>query len=393
MVRFNTLATNGSTTGTQDDPGSMAAGGNLHRASREWATRPDDQRFLSLEDLRAAVERRKVESWTAAPLTREMVVRADTQADEIGVEVYDPTAAQRRVLTPTNYSFGQLASYGQAPASYLRKLPAQLAAINLQWGLEKLAPRENALVLGQSNGDNTLRAITSTSYGRIWDLDVVRSVEKANAAGNWKVPAASYATTNPRRATTLYASDRDVFIFLVDPDHPVEIPGDRSPMFRGFMVWNSEVGSATFGLSTFLYRYVCDNRIIWGASNVQEIRIRHTSGAPERFAYEGAKFLNRYAQESTAQLVSVIHEAKRQEIPINEGKGETVAGWLQSRGFTKAQSTAAVETAQAEEGSARSLWDVIQGVTAYARSVPNTDERTQLESRAGKLLDLAKAKV
>ena len=24
-----------------------------------------------------------------------------------------------------------------------------------------------------------------------------------------------------------------------------------------------------FGLSTFLYRYVCDNRMIWGASNVQ----------------------------------------------------------------------------------------------------------------------------
>jgi hypothetical protein len=110
-----------------------------------------------------------------------------------------------------------------------------------------------------------------------------------NTDGRWVIPAASYTTKNPKRATTLYASDRDVFIFLVDPKNPVEVNGEQ--LFRGFMTWNSEVGSAVFGLTTFLYRYVCDNRIIWGATDVQELRIRHTGGAPERFAYEGEKYL------------------------------------------------------------------------------------------------------
>src|SRR5262249_50161769 len=197
-------------------------------------------------------------------------------------------------------------------ASYLRKLPAELAAINVQWGLENNPVRDDALVLAQSNGSNHLRAMTSTSYGRIWDHQVVEAVERVNGDGRWQVPAASYATTNPRRATTLYASDRDVVLFLVDPKNPVEVGGEQ--LFRGFYTWNSEVGSATFGLCTFLYRYVCDNRIIWGATDVRELRIRHTGGAPERFAYEGARYLRRYADEATAKLADGIKAAQAKDL-------------------------------------------------------------------------------
>ena len=142
------------------------------------------------------------------------------------------------------------------------------------------------------------------------------------------MPAASYATTNPKRATTLYASDRDVFLFLVDPKNPVEVGGEQ--LFRGFYTWNSEVGAATFGLTTFLYRYVCDNRIIWGASDVKELRIRHTGGAPERFGWEGERYLRRYAEESTAKIADGIRSAQAKQIPLNTGKGDTVESWLQS---------------------------------------------------------------
>lgn len=363
---------------------------NLHAASREWATRPDDQRYTTLADLKAAVMQRKRECWTATPETSELRVLPDGQND-LAITVYDPTKGEQRNLTPTNWSFSQLAGYAGAPGSYLRKLPAELAAINLQWGLEHAPQRDDALVLAQSNGDNRLRAMTSTSYGRIWDHDVVEAVEKVNGDGRWQVPAASYTTTNPKRATTLYASDRDVFLFLVDPKNPIEVGGEQ--LFRGFYTWNSEVGSAVFGLCTFLYRYVCDNRIIWGATNVQELRIRHTGGAPERFAYEGWKYLRRYADEATAGIAQGIKAAQALDLntKINTGKGDTVQSWLQSRGFTKAQAQASVETATAEQGQARSLWDIVNGVTAYARSVSHTDERVQLEAKAGKLMDLVAA--
>jgi hypothetical protein len=251
--------------------------------------------------------------------------------------------------------------------------------------MEKSPLRDDSLVLAQSNGSHVLRSITSTSYGRIWDHQVVEAVERVNADGRWQIPAASYATTNPKRATTLYASDRDVFIFLVDPKNAVEVGGET--LFRGFYTWNSEVGSATFGLTTFLYRYVCDNRIIWGATDVREVRIRHTGGAPDRFAYEGQKYLQRYAEESTAKLVEGIKTAQNTAIPINKGKDETVQDWLQKRGFTKAQAKASVDAAQAEEGGARTVWDVVNGVTAYARTIQNTDDRVEIESKAGKLME------
>jgi hypothetical protein len=352
----------------------------LYAASKQWMTRPDDQRYLSLEELKAAVMARKRECWTATPACN--TLRILPAAGDLAVDVYDPSHGERRQLTMTNWSFNQLAQYAQAPASYLRKLPTELAAINLQWGLERDPMRPDALVLGQTNGSNTLRAMTSTSYGRIWDHQVVEAVERVNQSGRWQVPSASYATTNPRRATTLYASDRDVFVFLVDPKNPVEVNGES--LFRGFYCWNSEVGSAVFGLTTFLYRYVCDNRIIWGATDVKELRIRHTGGAPDRFAYEGSRYLQRYADESTAKLVEGVKAAQNTLLPLKQN--EKVEDWLQSRGFIKAQAKGSYESAVAEEGAARSVWDIVNGITAYARSIPHADARIELEAKAGKLM-------
>src|SRR5258705_9958069 len=81
----------------------------------------------------------------------------------------------------------------------------------------------------------------------------------------WKVPGVldwNTMTHNPfvditKDTTTLYASDRDVFLFLVDDTHPIEAGrlADGSPdwYFRGFYCWNSEVGSKTLGIASFYH--------------------------------------------------------------------------------------------------------------------------------------------
>lgn len=356
---------------------------NLMQASQQWASRPNDERFLSLTHLKAKVAQRKVESWTTAPNTKDL--RILPTENGLIINAYEPTQNDVVSLRPTHWSFGQLCQYAQAPASYLRQLPPELAAINLQYGLEFNPVRESGLMLAQSNGDHKLRAITSPSYGRIWDMQVVEAVERVNEDDRWQIPAACYATSNPLRATTLYASDRDVFIFLVDPEHPIEVGNET--LFRGFFTWNSEVGSAVFGLTTFLYRYVCDNRIIWGATDVRELRIRHTGGAPERFAYEGRKYLERYANEATDRVVDGIVKAKETSIPVR--RGDSVQQWLQERGFTKAQAKAGYETAIMEEGQARSIWDIVNGISAYARTISHTDGRVDLERKASELMKYA----
>jgi hypothetical protein len=43
-----------------------------------------------------------------------------------------------------------------------------------------------------------------------------------------------------------------------------------------------------------------------------------------------------------------------------------------------------------EEGDCRTLWHVIQGATAHARGFDYVDARVELETKAGKLLELAR---
>lgn len=360
---------------------------NLMTASNQWASRPDDQRYESLDLLHAAVAQRRSESWTTQHAMADLRVGVTGDDNGMILVVQDQPRGRQVELMPTNWSFGQMCQRAGTPKSYLQTLPAQLAAINMQWGLEHCERTgDDGLILAHENGDRTLTSITSTSYGRIWDQEVVEAVQKANPNGNWKVPAASYATSDPKRATTLYASDRDVFIFLVDESRPIERGDER--LFRGFMVWNSEVGSASFGLTTFLYRYVCDNRIIWGATDVNELRIRHTGGAPDRFAYEGARYLDRYANESTLAIEGALKRAQEHEV-AEDAKG--VEGWLRARGFTQKMATAARAKAEEEPGNGRSLWNIIQGITAEARSIVHTDTRVDMERKAGDLMKFAVA--
>jgi hypothetical protein len=112
--------------------------------------------------------------------------------------------------------------------------------------------------------------------------------------------------------TTLYASDRDVFLFLVDDLNPIEagrLP-DGSPdlYFRGFYCWNSEVGAKTLGMASFYLRAVCQNRNLWGVEDFEEITIRHSKYAASRFAYEAAPALTRFANSSP-------HRRRSQRVP------------------------------------------------------------------------------
>ncbi len=136
-------------------------------------------------------------------------------------------------VAPTHWSFGQLCSLVGAPAGYLRDPPAPLAAINLQHGLLSHR-RELVKTLEAEDGQVELRAVTGPDYGRIWDHELVAAVMKIAGDGigdtRWKVPGIlDWGTMRhnlfvdvTKDTTTLYASDRDVFLFVVDDTHPIE---------------------------------------------------------------------------------------------------------------------------------------------------------------------------
>src|SRR3990167_2170783 len=96
-----------------------------------WFTRPDDERYLSLDDLGASVKGRSERSRSRVVQTADIRIEAARDNPE-RLHVMLPKAQEP--VAPTHWAFGQLASIVGAPASYLRQLPAPLAGINLQDG-------------------------------------------------------------------------------------------------------------------------------------------------------------------------------------------------------------------------------------------------------------------
>ena len=377
----------------------ISRGRNVGRVSSEWFSRPDDEKFLSLTELYDSVRSRADRATTRVVESKSVRVEARSDNPE-RLSLIVP--GDDRPVAPTNWSFGQLSSLVGAPASYLRTLPAALAGINLQHGL--LSHRgEQVKMLQTEDGRTELRAVTGPDYGRIWDHELVGAV--MNIAGDgvsdtrWKVPGVldwSSMHYNPYvdvslETTTLYASDRDVFLFLVDDTHPIEagkLPnGDPDFYFRGFYCWNSEVGSKTLGIATFYLRAVCMNRNLWGVENFEEINIRHSKFAANRFAHQAEPALTHFADSSPAHFVSGIKTARERIVARTE---DDRASFLRNRGFSKSDTAKIITTVLDEEGHPpASLYDFVQGITAVARGKAHQDDRLEFEGRARKLLERA----
>jgi len=377
----------------------VSRGTSNARVSSEWFSRPDDERFLSLRDLHDSVHARAERAHTRIVESRAIKVEARRDEPERLALILP---GSEMPVAPTNWSFGQMCSLVGAPASYLRDLPAPLAAINLQHGF--INHRAEEVNLLQTDGGRTeLRAVTGTSYGRIWDHQLVEAVMRfaGNGTGDtrWKVPGVldwQSMQYNPyvdvtKDTTTLYASDRDVFVFLVDDTHPIEagkLPnGEPDLFFRGFYAWNSEVGAKTLGIATFYLRAVCANRILWGVEHFEEIKIRHSKFAAHRFAHQAEPALAHYADASPRTFIEGIKTARER---IVARKDDDRQEFLRRRGFSKAETTRVIEAVLAEEGRPpESVFDFVNGITAVARTKSHQDARLEFEGRARLLLERA----
>lgn len=377
----------------------VGRGERIGRVSSEWFSRPADERYLSLSELAHSVRDRADRSRTRVVESALIHVEANRSDPERLALILPGTDTP---IAPTHWSFGQLASLVGAPAAYLRQLPAPLAAINLQYGLTSNRA-EQIKTLETDEGRVELRAVTGPDYGRIYDHELVEAAQRiaGNGTGDtrWKVPGVLNWSTgiyNPRvditkDTTTLYASDRDVFLFLVDDLNPIEagrLP-DGSPdlFFRGFYCWNSEVGAKTLGMASFYLRAVCQNRNLWGVEDFEQIAIRHSKYAANRFAHEAAPALANFANSSALPFVNGI-KAARERIVARTDDDRT--DFLRRRGFSKAETGKIIDTVLSEEGHPpESIFDFVQGITAVARDKPHQDARLDMEAKAKKLLDRA----
>ena len=374
---------------------------NLFQAHNQWSTRPSDERFQTLAALTAAVDaRRLVTHAFDQPVCEVAVKTIDLPNDGGQTLIINGTRAP---MEPTNWAFGQLCGLAKAPAAYLRTLPPSIAAPALQHSVRSNRDQVKFMVLHDPDGGiNRLAATTSPKYGRIWDADVARSVGRIVDASNGRFHNPPAYKKTPEGAWSketepsgLYASDHDIFLFMIDGGSRIEA-GDRAQLHRGFIVWNSEVGAASLGIMTFLFNAVCGNHIIWGASDVNTLLVRHNSGAPARLDREVTPLLLDYAKASAKPMEVVIQRARNTTLLTVETEPSNLLneGWVtrfsKRFDFTRGEVRDAIDYATREEGQCVSLWDMVQGLTASAREYEYVDARVGLEKRAGKLLDLVR---
>ena len=373
----------------------------LMQAHEQWAKRPADERYLSLHEMQAKMKSLRDRSAADVQSTRKIAVLPDeTDPRHRGLSIgIDTGPLAGLAMEPTHWSFGQLcslASPGNSPATYFRdsRLPAPVIADCLNYNLRFTRDVESVGLLASYGDDGcpgALRAATGPHYGRIWNADAVDMLVDRfgdGVTGDWRVPGIpgldpgiSQRVTVDRENTTLYASDRDMFVFLADEDRRIEVAG-RS-LARGFFVWNSEVGDKTLGAGFFLFDYVCANRMIWGADQYTEVSIRHTKGAPDRWLDEVVPVLTEYSHGSPLPIIEAIEQAREKRL------GDDLDQFLATRfGKRLVEPLKAIHLVE-EDRPIETVFDVTVAATAHARSIPNTDKRLEIEREAGQLLQAA----
>src|SRR6266700_1053130 len=158
----------------------------LYHATKQWAERPADEKFNSLEVMHATTK-----SYADAAGTKEVPwaeLRVEGIEDELNLVGKAGLPARL-----TNWAFKQIAARIKAPAQYLAALPASLAAQNLNHGL-KARTDGTAQLLFHKNGGLVLRAATSEQYERVWNHEVIarlidlsqrQDLEPARQTFNW----------------------------------------------------------------------------------------------------------------------------------------------------------------------------------------------------------------
>lgn len=385
------MATNNlSTPSVNDTTINRAAHPNaiVQSAQSQWFRRPADHKFADLTKLKTAVHSRRMRSEEYVGDVRN--IRWNLQDGRIVSEVTLGDKRPTLLLEPSHYSFSQGCSLVGAPAGYFRDKLADrpdlvVAALNHSYAAREA---ESVMVMAvrqlRDDAMSRLQAVTSDSYGRIWDADVVDAAEAilARTDGRFNAPL---DWSKEKRA--LFASDRDVFMFFCDGGSIVDGGGDRDEMHRGFFMWNSEVGTQTFGIAAFLFRTVCGNFGIWGAQDVRMLKIRHTSGGPARFINEAVPALREYVNMSAKPVEDAVRRAKQLLLPPGQEAFDEFFMKHKAARFTRPEIRRAQEHATAEEGQCASLWDMYNGFTAAARVLAFADAKVDLERRAGKLME------
>ena len=353
-----------------------------YTAHREWATRPPDERYASVEALLEAARTRRDRT-----MERD-IETGDFRTDAAGDDSLVLLEASGRTAALTHWSFAQLATIAGAPPKYLRSLPASIASDAINYGLQHHRRSQHQLFVDR-DAPWTVHAITSSRYARVHHDELASRVLDLRADHpGWHLPLGykdgEYGAE--RVPSGAYLGDRDMFLFLVDGNRDLDDPTDstHAGLFRGFMLRNSDVGAAALTLDLFLFRACCANHLLWGFQHVAGFRRRHV-GASIQEAWTTSLDAVRAALDAdpSADRTLLLRSTTQELGPTRDAVLDAV---VQRLDVSQKQAAEAYTLAEQHETNPRSVWGYVQGLTRLSQRTPWQDARFALDRAASHLL-------
>lgn len=375
----------------------MDSGKNLYGAHRQWRDRSRDERYKTPQELYDVVSARFETSWEQRVHLNNLKLFAG-EGDSFGLYGGD------KIYVPTNFALRQLGDLlgvrGEAMHNVL-KYPAPLAKDIFTHHTQN-APRQEMQVLYayDENGGSTegiVRGFNTTSYERLWDWKLVKFImEDVLSQDGWVVPP---AVTDDKYPSGLYASDHDVFLFLVNEKYRINDGSDKG-LARGFFAWNNEVGGngwggspRSIGFTAMDYSFVCGNHIIWDVENVLNVRLSHIGADLDfRFKRDIREKLLTYLNRPTHVEEMAIAAAK--ELVLGSSKEDIIKRLtgLKKYAWTKTEVEEVWNYGEKTAVQVDTLWNFVNAATALSHNAvargPFADRRTTFDAKAGQLMKL-----
>ena len=338
---------------------------NLTKAHDELFRRSPDETFPTMQALSDHCYRLREQSqdrWHAPSVL-------STKADHGALVL---TLGSDGAFALNDWSFGQLCRLADVSKDTVNRLSPLTASTVLAETLPK--GNKPFQILTE---DTRIRSLHGATYTRLWNMDLLSMIREF--ATDFEPPQ-----QGSNGGTGLYAGEQDLFVFLIDPLGWVEIEGENYA--PGFFVWNSEVGRRALGCQTFWFEAVCQNHIVWDATDVSaEYTRKHTArvneGLTEIRAMIEAIVAKRDARKDG--FVTLVRKAMEEKLGDD---AEEAFKELTKNGIPRSVAKEAVTLAQ--EKGRFTIWSVVDALTRLSQKSQYAGDRTEADQKAAQLLSL-----
>ncbi len=335
----------------------------LDKAHKELFRRTPDETYDSFDDLYEYCSKQRLQSEDLWERPQDLTLTHDmTVCAEDGNELF-----------LNDWSFSQMCRMAGVSKETVNRLSHRTASKVL----EETLPRADKPLQILTTGSE-VRSVHGVAYTRLWNVELLDVVHEF--ASEFTPPQTAMDGTS----TGLYCGEQDMFAFMIDPTGWAEIDGQA--FAPGFFVWNSEVGKRSLGIQTFWFQKVCQNHIVWDATEVVDFSRKHTANVRDGLN-EIRGILERLVTRRDARrdsFAAVIRKAMTERLGSD---AEEVQKVLSAEKIPRSLIADAMEIARQHGGF--TIFAIVDALTKLSQNVRYAGDRAELDARIGQLFALA----